>query len=215
MARTDQSQQLELRRHYPKIFHTLDEYSVTSSLNRLLDYPGVDGNELLRRLRNLGAYNPRGELRKYSRKRALADCKIIQDAADLIEQLNGRPDSAVLHGEPWHLTHRLPEVLRNYARRLGELPYSVQERWEPKKVALISQLVWYVHQRTGKYHDAQVAELIGVFMDNKKSKRRGDWSAEGQKEWRKRHASDIERLGPLLVLPSLPRSSKTYRPAPR
>lgn len=209
MARVDRLERSELRKLYPAVFDTLDKYSV--SLDRFLECPDIEGHELLRRLRNISAYDPRREPRRYSEKEARAACQSIRKAADLIERLNKRPDSAVLQGESWRLTHALPELLRNYARRVQELPKHLQQKWEPFKVALISQLVWYVKDKTGSYYDEEVSALIGAFLENRKSKRRGDWTATALKQWRARHASDIAHLGPLAVLPLLPRPSKAYQ----
>jgi hypothetical protein len=200
-----------LRKRYKEIFKTVEEYGAINSLDRLLDCAGVDGDELLRRLRNIHAYDPRRELRKYSTREAQVASQNIQDTADLIERLNQRGDSAALDGESRHLTHALPELLRNYAGRVKRLPHYVQERWEPKKVALVSQLVWYVAEATGTYHDEEVSALVGALLISRRGRPLGEWSATALKQWRTRHEIDIEMLGPLFVLPHIPRPSKTYK----
>jgi len=75
----------------------------------------------------------------------------------------------------------------------------VESRWEPVKTAAMSQLVWYVKETTGQYHDGLVAPLIGALIYN------GNWDTDSLKQWRQRHVSEIRRLGPLRVLPVLPR----------
>jgi len=45
----------------------------------------------------------------------------------------------------------------------------VESRWEPVKTAAMSQLVWYVKETTGQYHDGLVAPLIGALIYN------GNW----------------------------------------
>ena len=62
----------------------------------------------------------------------------------------------------------------------------------------MSQLVWYVKETTGQYRDSLVAQLIGALIY------KGQWDTDSLKQWRKRHTSEIRRLGPLTVLPVLP-----------
>jgi hypothetical protein len=188
----------DLQRRYEAIFRTLESYRATSSLKRLLNCPGIDEHELLLRLTNFKVYSPQMEPQKYRKRQASADCKMIRDTADLIERLN-KPYGPDLQGESWRLTEALPDLLRSFARRVEALPEYVAEKWEPIKVAAISQFVWYVKQKTGSYHEEDVSAVVGAFLYN------GQWTQDAFHQWRTRHARDIESLGPLTFLPVLPR----------
>ena len=185
------------------IFKTLEKYNVKASLDRLLACEGVDREELLRRVNTLRSYRPEMEPRKYPKRKARDTARRIRHTADLVQSLNeDRATGVALLGDNWHLTAALPGLLRSYAQRVERLPDYVQEKWEPIKVAAIGQLVWYVKTQTGAYHDEDVSAIVGAFMYH------GKWSAEALKQWRTRNAAAIQRLGPLTILPLIPRSPK-------
>jgi len=184
----------------------LEKYNATINLDRLSSQDGlrddVDRVELRRRLRNLSAYSPDLEPRKYPKRRARDEARYIRNAANLIQDLNDRCGYSVLLGENWHLTKALPGLLRDYAQRVEKLPEEVQEKWEPVKVAAISQFVWYVETRTGSNYDEDVSAIIGAFLKD------GLWNASALKQWLTRNARAIDSLGPLNILPVIPRSPR-------
>lgn len=210
MARTPKKPKVASRQWNPLkaetealILKRLDNYHVKQNLDRLLACGGVNRNDMLHRLDTLRIYRPEMEPRKYPKKKARDNAKRILNAADLIQSLNDDAVTGVaLQGDNWHLTAALPALLRCYAQRVEELPDYVQEKWEPVKVAAISQLIWYVRTSTGDYHDEDVSAIVGAFLYD------GGWTADALKQWRMRNALAIQRLGPWTILPAVPRSPK-------
>jgi hypothetical protein len=159
------------------------------------------------------------ELRRLTKRQANAAAKKIRDAADLIKSLEHDPSCSSLSATPIDVSRQVappefclppmrtqlsfreilawPQALYEYADRVEKLPEHVQIRWEPVKVAAMSQIVWYVEQKTGSYHDTEVSELLSALDDG--------WTPDALKEWRNRHEHEINSLGPLEVLPILPR----------
>jgi hypothetical protein len=185
-----------------RIFECLNRYHCKARFDRLVKL-GAKEDELLRRLRALATYSPGREPRTPKTRTTRAQAKKIRSAADLMESLNREPHSALLLESDWKDTRSLPDKLRRYATRLEQLPKLVDPRWEPIKVALISQLVWYVKQSTGRYRDTEVSALIAALLYS------GNWDPESLKQWRTRYKVDISKAGPLEVLPVTPSRSRT------
>ncbi len=204
-----------------KVLETLKKHNCKARLDLLVE-SGADRDDLLRRLLAFASYSPRIELRRLTKRQANAAAKKIRDVADLIKSLEHDPSCSSLSATPIDVSRQVappefrlppmrtqfsfreipawPQALYEYADRVEKLPEHVQIRWEPVKVAAISQIVWYVEQKTGSYHDAEVSELLSA-LD-------GVWTPDALKEWRNRHEHEINSLGPLEVLPILPRSPR-------
>lgn len=102
-------------------------------------------------------------------------------------------------GENWRETMALPQELHEYADRVESLPKYVQEGWEPQKTAVISQLVWYLKKSTRKARYQEAATLLDFFHIP------GVWNTTSLKSWCSRHKEEIRQLGPLEIIPVLPR----------
>jgi len=205
------------------VVQKLKDYAATQNFEHLIE-KGADRDELLFILSELNNYNPKkNEPHKLPSKEARAYAERIKDTADLIEQIRRRafysgalldsdfcttlppsktlqkfaPGQGVAHFTGNHF-RTLPQLLREYARRVESLPRSFEEKWKPFRTALLSQLVSYVKRRTGKYYDKDVAALAGVLLSENRL------SAWAIKEFRKRNAASIRMLGPLQVIPILP-----------
>jgi hypothetical protein len=204
-----------------RVLQKLKDYSVMQNFEHLIER-GADREELLFILTELNDYDPtKNEPHKVPSKEARAWAKRITETAHLIEQITKRasyarldsmfsttlplpksflrfaPNEGVAHFDGNHL-RTLPQLLREYARRVESLPHSFEEKWKPFRTALLSQLVSYVKRRTGKCYDKDVAALAAVLLSES---RLSAWTI---KEFRKRNAASIRMLGPLQVIPILP-----------
>jgi hypothetical protein len=187
-----------------RVMAALRKYHCESHVDRLVK-AGADRDELLRRLLLLVDYSPKLEPRRLTSRETSAHARKIRDTADLIEFLNEGPHNVLLLGPVWQEALTLPTRLRELADRVQRLPEEVDPRWEPIKVAAQCQLVWVVKQATGRYHDDEVSALIGALLHG------GQWDVDSLKQWRSRHATDIQKLGPLVALPRLPKPPRKYR----
>jgi len=204
------------------VLQKLKDYSATQNFEHLIER-GADREELLFILTELNGYDPKkNEPRRVSSKEARAYAKRIADTADLIEQVRKRarhapldsdfrttlplpkallklaPEQGVAHFTGNHL-RTLPQLLREYARRFESLPQSFEEKWKPFKTSLLSQLIWYVKRRTKKYYDNDVSAVASAVLND------DDLTPQAVKQFRTRNAASIRRLGPLQVVPILPR----------
>ena len=203
---------------FGKVLQALEEHHCKDDLDRLLKSE-ADRDGLLQRLAAFASYSPKIELRRLTKRKTLAYAADIRHVAGLIESLNNRPDpisltetirvsrevappDCHLPPEKTEFSYReilaWPKALREYADRVESLPQRVQVRWEPAKVAAISQIVWYVKQKTGSEHDAEVSKWRSALSDV--------WTpdADELKQWRQRYENEINIFGSLEVLPMLP-----------
>jgi len=187
-----------------RLMRRLDRYNCRTEFNRLIAL-GVRKEELLRRLICLAAYSPKLEPRKPSERMARHYAGTLRETARLLEKLSSHYYGYLLSGSDWRQTLQLPHLLREYADRLENWPGSIEARWQPVRTTAMCQLVWCVKNDTGQYHDALVAPLIAALIFEGKS------YAEAFKQWRNRHTSDIDTLGPLNVLPHIPRPPHKLR----
>jgi hypothetical protein len=207
---------------HQRVLARLRDYAADQNLENLVR-AGADRMELLKRLCVL--YQPPTELQRLSKREAQSLAQRIRQNADLIESLNSRPDNNPLleaihvrreiplpsgfEKQCWQISFSYreilcwPEAMREYASRVEVLPRYVQGRWQPIQTAAIAQLVWYVKASTKKDHDEDVSPLIGAVL------RDGNYSADALKLWRSRHRTEIGELGPLSILPFLPRRPRS------
>ncbi len=201
-----------------QVLKKLNLYSAKPRFDHLLSKGAVE-EELLFRLVQLDSYDQALEPRKLSSKKAKAIANSIKNMANQIEVLNRSPHGHLLsdtidvsrevappelHLPPMKTRFSFreiltwPEALREYADRVRGLPSRIDEKWKPLKAALLSQLVWYVKYRTGKHRQTDVAALVAALWYA------GKWSPQALKEWCSSHEPEINKLGPLSVLPISP-----------
>jgi hypothetical protein len=185
---------------YHRVMEKLRDFSAEQDFERLCEM-GADRDRLLQRLFALTSRPP--EPIRLSRTMARSIAKRIDSTAKLIAELNGhRVDShrilGDVLGEDYRTTLALPELLRAYAGRVKRLPDIAAEKWEPVRTGTMCQLIWYVKHSTSGYRDREVASLISATSND-------EFSTEGLKQWRSRHKKEIRSLGPLEILPYLPR----------
>jgi len=83
------------------------------------------------------------------------------------------------------VTYRLPVELREFAALAD---FVAPLRWDTYLTVAKKQLIHYVKQKTGHYHDKLVAELIATATD------RDDYDPKTHGEWRRRNLALANRL---------------------
>lgn len=194
----DKQQPEALPDYYKRMFDRIDRYRCRSEFDELVRL-GANREELMKRLVRVSGYSAAMEPRKPDKRRTKQWAKRIRATAKLLTELDEHRYGRMLLGSDWRQTRNLPTMLSEYSARLEQWSDQIEPRWEPLKTAAICQVIWFVKNSTGRYQDALVAPLIGAFLY------RGELYPEALKKWRERHRSDIQRLGPLDVLPVIPR----------
>lgn len=207
------------------VLERIRDYAAAQNLRQLVHH-GASREELLNRLAILFLYSGSSatmELHRLPSKRAKSQAQTIRQTANLVASLNRRLDNGSLleiiqvrrnaplpndlsaFATSWNIAFSYreilcwPQALREYADRVEALPKTVKIRWKPVQTAAIAQIVWYVKQSTRRDCDVDLAPLIGAVGFDR------SWTAANMKKWRTRHRLEIRKLGPLSVLPVLPR----------
>ena len=111
--------------------------------------------------------------------------KKFRECAARIDSINSAIVGQIFRTAKLRLPFRLPVELREFAA-LTEFVAPLQ--WQTYLTVAKKQLIYYVKQKTGHYHDEWVAELIAAAED------RDDYDPKTHGEWRRNNGTRTSRL---------------------
>ena len=119
------------------------------------------------------------------RRQLKAIVQEFRECAARIDSINSAIVGQIFRTVNLPLPYELPTGLREFAA-LTE--FVAPLRWETYLTVAKKQLIHYVKQKTGSYHDKWVAELIATATD------RDDYDPKTHSEWRRRNLALTNRL---------------------
>jgi len=91
----------------------------------------------------------------------------------------------------------LPCLLRDYANALEKYLEKLQTlRNHPVRTSALCQLIWHVKERTLKWHDVEVSDLVAAAEERENN-------PKAHERWRRQNGGLIKRIGPLEVYPAI------------